>query len=323
MTRAQDRGIRYSVVVPVYRNEGSLPEVLARLAALAADREGDLEGVFVVDGSPDGSHDLLRSLLPGAGIHSQLIGLSRNFGAFSAIRVGLEAARGEYVAVMAADLQEPVEVVARIFDALESGSCDIAIGQRTGRDDPAVSAFASRMYWGLYRRFINREIPAGGVDIFGCVGPVAHQLASFPETHTSLVGLLYWMGYRRSCVPYHRAASASGQSGWTFRRKLRYMFDSIYAFTDLPILLLQFVGGLGIIVSVLIGLFVFVAWALGMIHEPGYTPVMITILASTSALLLALGVVGTYVWRTYENGKQRPRDIIAAHQSFGHDEEGE
>lgn len=292
------------------------------MAGLSVGREGCVEAVFVVDGSPDRSLDVLRTLLPLAGVHAQLLVLSRNFGAFSAIRAGLEASRGQFVAIMAADLQEPIDVVSGIFDALEAGEGDIAIGQRTGRDDPAVSAGASRAYWALYRLFVNPEIPAGGVDIFGCRREVAQQLAAFPETHTSLVGLLYWLGYRRTYVPYHRVARADGSSGWTFRKKLRYMFDSVYAFTDLPIVVLQAVGALGVIASMLIGTVVLVAWFLGLIVEPGYTPIMITILASTSALLLALGVVGTYVWRAYENSKRRPRDITTGLDLYEPDVEG-
>ena len=94
------------------------------------------------------------------------------------------------------------------------------------------------------------------------------------------------------------------------------MFDSIYAFTDLPIILLQVIGFAGTIFSLLIGLVVFVAWLFGAIKQPGYTPIMIAIAGSTSALLLALGVVGSYVWRTYENSKRRPLVVVATHEYF-------
>lgn len=309
--------IRYSVIVPVYRNRDSIPELIERLAALWRAREGCVEAVFVVDGSPDDSLGCLRAALAETPLPAQLVSLSRNFGSFSAIRAGLSLARGDYVGVMAADLQEPPEILQAFFDSLEAGECDIALGQRIGRADPAVSSLASRVYWGLYRRFVNPEIPRGGVDVFGCTAEIAARISSFTETHTSLIGLLYWIGYRRKYFPYARQARRHGKSSWTFGRKFRYLLDSIYAFTDLPIMALQAIGLIGVVGSTLVGLFVFIAWLLGNIREPGYTPLMIVLLASTSAILLALGVVGSYVARAYENSKGRPVSLVASHEFFG------
>ncbi len=310
--------IRYSVIVPVYRNRDSIPELVDRLVSLSNRRSGTVEAVFVVDGSPDDSLEVLRAKLTDGPMPAQLVSLSRNFGSFSAVRAGLTLVRGEYVGVMAADLQEPPEVIDAFFDALEGGECDIALGQRTGRKDPAVSSLASRVYWGLYRRLINREIPPGGIDVFGCTSAVASRLAEFTETHTSLVGLLYWVGYRRAYFPYVRQARQHGRSAWTLGRKVRYLFDSIYAFTDLPILLLQTIGFFGAVGSCLVGLLVFVGWLTGHVREPGYTPLMIVILATSSAILLGLGVVGSYVARAYENTKGRPVSVVASHEFFGH-----
>lgn len=310
-------GIRYTVVVPVYLNAASIPALIDRLETMHASRPGRMEAVFVVDGSPDGSLDSLRERLVGSTLDAQLLSLSRNFGSFSAIRAGLAAARGDYIAVMAADLQEPPEVVIEFFDAMETGSCDIAIGQRVARNDPAASSAASGLYWKAYRRLINPDIPEGGVDVFGCTREVATHIVGFTETHTSLIGILYWIGYRRRYFPYVRQAREHGSSGWTTSRKVRYLFDSIYAFTDLPVLLLQVIGLIGVIGSVILGLIIFVAWLVGGITQPGYTPIMIVILGSTSILLLGLGVVGSYVARGYENSKARPISIVASHEHFG------
>jgi hypothetical protein len=207
-------------------------------------------------------------------------------------------------------------VVASFFDLLERDECDVVFGERVDRDDPAMSASGSKAYWWFYRRFVNNQLPVGGVDVFGCTQRVCREVVAFSETHTSLVGLLFWVGYRRAFVPYQRVARHSGRSGWTLGRKVRYLLDSVYAFTDLPIILLQVVGAIGFVLSVLVGVVVFVAWLVGAVQQPGYTPLMIVILASTSALLLGLGVVGSYVWRTYENGKGRPLALTASHELF-------
>ena len=312
--------ICYSVIVPVYGNRDSIGELVERLVAIADGRAGRMEAVFVVDGSPDDSLDTLRRTLSNARLPAQLVALSRNFGSFSAIRAGLALARGDYIAVMAADLQEPPEIIDAFFTSLEGGECDIALGQRSGRADPAIASLSSRVYWWAYRRIVNREIPPGGVDIFGCTAEVAARVSTLSERQTSLIGLLYWIGYRRRYFPYVRQARRHGKSGWTLSRKLRYLLDSVYAFTDLPIVMLQVIGLVGVVASTLLGLIVFVSWLLGNIREPGYTPLMIVLLASTSAVLLGLGVVGSYVARAYENSKGRPVSVIASHEFLGHEE---
>ncbi|MEX5719530.1 glycosyltransferase family 2 protein [Geodermatophilus maliterrae] len=306
----------YTVVVPVYGNEATIPLLIDRLVELSADVDGLMEAVFVVDGSPDASLVLLQRLLPDSGLRAQLVTLSRNYGAFSAVRAGLEVARGEHIAVMAADLQEPTSLVRDIFARLSTGDHDVAVGVRTDRDDPALSSLAARTFWGIYRRYVQKEIPVGGVDIFGCTRQVVGQLLALRESHTSLIGLLYWLGFRRVEVPYVRQEREFGKSGWTLRKKLRYMNDSIFSFTDLPITLLLTGGLLGVVGSVCAGVAVFAAWATGSVEVPGYTPLMLMLFLLCSSILLALGIVGSYVWRTYENSKRRPGAVPMHHQHF-------
>lgn len=308
--------VRYSVVVPVYGNEATLGMVLSRLEALAQELDGPLEVVFVVDGSPDGSLLVLRRLLPTAKIPAQLILHSRNFGSFAAIRTGLAATRGRFVATMAADLQEPVELLEAFFRKLASGEYDVAVGRRTSRSDPGISQVLSRTFWSLYRRFVHKDIPPGGVDMFGCTADVATRLVALDESHSSLVGLLYWLGFRRVEVPYERVQRQEGKSGWSLRRKLRYFLDSVFSFTDVPILLLTVVGLLGGFLTVVASVVVVVARLTGVIEQAGYTPLMLVVLLSTFTLLLALGIVGSYVWRSYENSKGRPGSVAMDHEVY-------
>jgi polyisoprenyl-phosphate glycosyltransferase len=308
---------RYSVVVPVYRNEATLPALVERLEELAGELDAPLEVVFVVDGSPDGSLVLLRRLLAEQGVFSsQLIALSRNFGSFSAIRAGLAAAEGELVAVMAADLQEPVSLVRDFFEGLESGTYDVAVGTRSSRSDPGGGARASRLFWSLYRRLVQPEIPKGGVDVFACTRQVAGELVRMDESHTSLVGLVYWLGFRRLEVPYDRLPRPEGKSAWSFRRKVRYLLDSIFSFTDLPITLIIALGAVGVVVSTVAGVAVLAAWATDQIDVAGYTPLILAVFFMTSLIIIALGIVGSYVWRTYENSKGRPGAVAMSHERF-------
>jgi hypothetical protein len=148
---------------------------------------------------------------------------------------------------------------------------------------------------------------------------VATQLVRLDESHSSLIGLLYWLGFRRIEVPYQRAPRQEGRSGWSLRRKVRYFLDSVYSFTDIPITILTTIGAVGGLVTILAGFVVLVARVTGAIDQAGYTPLMLVLLLSTFSLLFGLGVVGSYVWRTYENSKGRPASVAMSHELFGVD----
>ncbi len=309
-------GTMYSVVVPVYKNEASLPDVIERLEWLQGRLDGGLEVVFVVDGSPDASAKVLRVLLPKSSLVSQLICHSRNFGAFAAIRTGFLHARGDYIAAMAADLQEPVELIETFFERLATGEWDIAIGTRVSRGDPLVSRLLSRAYWALYRRWVQRDMPAGGVDIFACSKLVAQNFAVLDESHSSLVGQLFWLGYRRVEVPYARRERVHGKSAWTAKKKIGYLLDSVFSFTGLPISIILVVGLVGSLLALAAAFVVFVSWLCGAITVPGYSALMLVLLFGTGSILFALGIVGTYVWRTFENTKNRPSSVVMLHERY-------
>ncbi len=310
----------FSVVVPVFRNEASIPDLVAELRGLGQRMDGELEVVFVVDGSPDGSLPLLCELLPRAGLRSQVLSLSRNFGSFQAITAGLAAARGEACGVMAADLQEPAELMLEFRQRLSSGDCDVVVGTREGRADPLATRLASSVFWWLYRRLVQREVPPGGVDVFGCNAAFREQLLALREHNTTLVGLVFWLGFRRQQVGYLRRARRHGRSSWSFRRRVRYLLDSGFAFADWPVRLMTLAGLLGMLTSVVLAAVVFVAHERGEIPVPGYTATVLTVMFFGGLNSLGIGVLGEYVWRTFENSKGRPGYVVAGRQQFPRDD---
>lgn len=305
-----------SVVIPVYKNSGNIPPLLAALTQLDDALHGALEVVFVVDGSPDDSYLQLATRLPKLPLQAQLLSLSRNFGSFAAIRAGLEAATGDCYAVMAADLQEPPELILDFARILQTGEVDIAVGTRTSRQDPLSSRIFSTLFWGLYRRFIQPEIPEGGVDVFGCRRNVRDQILRLPEQNSSLVGLLFWVGFTRTQVPYERRKREIGVSAWTFQKKLRYLMDSIYSFSDLPIRLLMRLGVVSLLIGVIFACVVLVGKFTGTIPVPGYAAIVLTVTFFGALNCFGLGVIGNYVWRTFENTKYRPNFIVASKTTY-------
>jgi glycosyltransferase involved in cell wall biosynthesis len=304
----------YSVIIPVYRNAEFVPQLLlefARIAEIVSTRfDMAVEFVFVVDGSPDNSYELLEGALPNAHFSSQLVLHARNFGSFAAIRTGLKAARGEYFGIIAADLQEPPELLVDFLEPMIDGRSDIVIGSRVGRSDPAVSRAFADIFWSFYRRWINPDIPKGGVDVFGCNKQVRDELLKLEESNSSLVGLVFWLGFRRSLIPYERRERVHGKSAWTFRKKLVYLLDSIFAFTDLPIRIMTMMGFAGVFFALLIGIIVAFLRISGVIDVPGYAATIIVIAFFGALNTFGLGLVGAYAWRAYENTKRRPLAVI-------------
>ncbi|WP_295827963.1 glycosyltransferase family 2 protein [uncultured Microbacterium sp.] len=306
----------FSIVIPVYGNEENIPALVSRLEGLMGELPTDTEVVFVVDGSPDGSYDALVAALPGARFRSQLLQHSRNFGSFAAIRSGLEAARGEAIGVMAADLQEPAELMIEFARALSTGALDVVVGRRTARADPALSSVGARTFWSMYRRFIARDMPPGGVDVFGCTRTVARQLVQMTEANSSLVAQLYWVGFRRGEIPYERQAREDGESQWTLRKRVKYLLDSVFAFTNIPLDVLLVGGLLGGFLVVIAAIVILGYYLAGQINEPGYVPLMLTILFSTFLTITSIGIVGAYVWRIFDNTKQRPISIVMKREEW-------
>lgn len=184
------------------------------------------------------------------------------------------------------------------------------------RSDPLLSRLASGLFWWTYHKFINREVPTGGLDVFGCTSQVRAVLTRLSESNSNLVALLLWLGFRRKFVPYERRPRLEGKSAWTVTKKLRYAFNSIFNFTDLPIRLLMILGAVGTVASLGVSLVVLITWLLKDIPVAGYTPIILAICFFGGLTLLGMGIVGEYLWLSLQNTRRRPNFICAAHDQF-------
>jgi glycosyltransferase involved in cell wall biosynthesis len=299
-----------TLVIPVYRNEESIGDLLRAVTGLHDKLAGEMTAVFVVDGSPDRCYELLRAALPMQTFKSKLALLSRNFGSFSAIRTGLQLVESERYAVMAADLQEPPELVLRMDEALRTESVDVVVGTRQSRRDPLLTRLPAQLFWAFYRKYVVPEVPIGGVDVFGCNREFRDSLLTLDERHSSLIAQIFWLGFNRKLIHYDRLERAHGASAWTFRKKMNYLMDSVFSFTDLPIRLLVRIGGMTALLAGVLGVAVAIGRLAGLIAVPGYAMTMLTIIFLGAVNLFGLGVVGSYAWRIYENTKGRPHTVL-------------
>lgn len=297
---------KYSLIIPIYYNEMNIPSLLEALKDLDYKLNYECEFVFVIDGSPDQSEAILDKNKNEYLKESKIISLSKNYGSFTAIRAGLEEARGEYVGVIAADLQEPLSLILEFFDKLSNNEFDVVFGQRLSRVDPLLKTLLSNCYWKFYNKFIIPEMPKGGVDIFACNKHVKDSLISINEMNSSLIAQLFWVGFRRGFVPYHRQERKEGESGWSFKKRFKYMLDSIFSYSDLPITVVLALGAVGLTCSIIYILILFLAYILGYISEPGFASQSILITVFGSSILFSQGILGCYIWRILENSKKRP-----------------
>ena len=299
----------YALIVPLYRSAENIPDLIEALTKLSVSLDGDLEVVAVDDGSPDGAGNLM--LTQHCSFPLKVVFHSRNFGSFTAIRTGLEHTDSTYSAVIAADLQEPPELILEFYQALLNDEADVVFGHRLERSDPLVTRITSKFFWAIYRRFVLPDIPPGGVDIFGANRKVIDAVLSIEEPNSSLVAQLFWVGFRRKLVPYKRRARQKGKSAWNMARRFRYMMDSIFSYSDFPILMVLWLGIFGCTASLLFACATIIARLLGYIEEPGYTSLAVLIVLFGSLSLFVQGVLGSYLWRALENSKHRPMRIVS------------
>jgi len=299
----------FGLIVPLYRSAENIPDLVDALAKLDDQLAGQLEVVVVDDGSPDGAGGLLLSCDHRFPI--KVVFHSRNFGSFTAIRTGLEHCSAQYVAVLAADLQEPPELVLDFYRCLAAGEADVVFGRRVGRSDPLLTRVSSTLFWSVYRRLVLPDIPSGGVDIFGANRKVVDAVLSIREPNSSLVTQLFWVGFRREFISYTRRSRHKGKSAWNFSRRFRYMMDSIFSYSDFPIMMVLWFGLFGCMVSVSIGVITVAARVVGYINEPGYTTLVVLVLLFGSLSLFVQGILGSYLWRALENTKHRPLRVVS------------
>jgi len=299
-----------SLIIPVYKNSESIPVLIKNIEKIFKNITDDKECIFVIDGSPDDSYLILKKLLPKKKFKSQLILLSKNFGSFQAIRAGLKHSRGNKFITMSADIQEPPSLILKMYKYLCNESVDIVLAARKSRKENFLSKTFSKIFWFFFSNLVFKEIPLGGIDMFGCNLVFKKNLLKLNETNSTIVGQIFWLGFRRKIINYDRLERKKGKSQWTISKKIKYFNDSFFSFTDLPIKILNRLSIFLIFLFLTLSVFVVTAKLTGLIQVPGYTMIILVICLIGSINLLCFGILGSYLWRAYENTKKRPLELV-------------
>jgi glycosyltransferase involved in cell wall biosynthesis len=310
-----------SVVIPCYNEIAVLPLLEERLRASLAEIDMPWEVVFVDDGSRDGSYERL-AFLSAVDSRFKVVRFSRNFGHQAAIAAGLSWARGEVVAVLDADLQDPPELIASCLQHWRDGD-QVVYCQREERKEGALIRLFYSAFYRILRASSKVAMPLDAGDFCLMDRRVVDVITAMPERRVFVRGLRSWAGFRQRALRYERPARAAGASKYRLGKLLALAFDGLFSFTLIPLRVATWLGILLILCSGAWGLFL-LAWRLigfrvfgfTATDLPGWTGFVLLLILFGSVQLLLLGVLGEYVGRIYEETQGRPRWVVEATHGF-------
>ena len=309
-------GPKYSLVIPVYNEEKSIPELYRRLSAVIEQLGESVEVILVNDGSRDRTLFMLRDL------HEQdprfcYISFARNFGHQIAVTAGLNFVRGEAIIVMDADLQDPPELIPTLVEKWQQGY-QVVYAQRTQRRKESwLKRFTAYMFYRILQRLADIDIPPDTGDFCLMDRKVVDVLNAMPERNRYIRGLRSWVGLQQTSVCFERDPRFAGEVKYTFRKSLSLAANGLVSFSRVPLRLSTYLGLLAAVAAVLMGVLV-LYWRIIAPTSPltGLATIMIAMFFLGAVQLVSIGILGEYVGRIYEEVKGRPLYVLSEVAGF-------
>jgi dolichol-phosphate mannosyltransferase len=305
-----------SVVIPVYNEEESLPELDRRLRSFLAELQVDIswEVVFVDDGSRDASATLLQEMALREPRY-KVISFARNFGHQIAITAGMDRAEGEAVVVMDADLQDPPEVVREMLARWREGFEVVYAVRERRLGETWFKKITAAIFYRMFRAMLGFDVALDAGDFRLMSRTVILTLRSLRERHRFIRGLVGWIGFRQTFVRYTRHERFAGTTKYPLSKMISFAVDGITSFSTLPLRMATWLGALAALLAMGLGLWAFYVKIRG-VSVPGWTTIMILVALGSSVQLLVIGILGAYVGRIYEEVQRRPLYTVAKEVNF-------
>lgn len=296
-----------SIIIPAYNEEENIPLLYERLKDIAGTSDYLFEFVFVDDGSRDRTFPLLEEL-SAKDKRVRAIKFSRNFGSHAACLAGMIHARGDACTFISADLQDPPELIQQLTEKWELGF-DVVMGVREweGRS----LRILPRIYWKLVRRFALKNMPESGTDVFLIDRKVVNAVTSMMEKNTSIFGLILWSGFNQTLISYNKQARQKGVSKWTLGKKIKLFIDTFVSFSYFPIRSISIIGILFALLGFFYAFFIILNRVFFSMPVEGWASLMVVLLMVSGVQLVLLGVLGEYLWRSFDETRKRPPFIIS------------
>lgn len=299
---------KLSIIIPVYWNEDTLLLLYEDLKKKVLNNLEDYEIVFVDDGSEDKSWEVMNEIKK-SDSKVQCVRLSRNFGEHSAILAGLSVCSGDCAVTKQADMQEDAEIILQMYDSWRNGN-KIVLAVRKGREDGFLTRLFAGLYYRIVQKLINKNMPDGGCDCYLLDRQVIDMILSLDEKNSSLTLQVLWVGFKTDKIYFYRREREIGKGRWTLSKKFKLVLDSMISFSYIPIRIMWIIGILFFVFAVVMGINVLIEWFTVGTPVAGWTSLMCVVLCSSGLILLMLGLLGEYIWRTFDAARKRPPFII-------------
>lgn len=302
---------KLSVVIPCYFNEDNIPVTVRELVANEAGfpPEVTFEYVFVNDGSGDNTLGALRraqATYPGK---VRIVDLAANVGSYNAIVAGMAHASGDCLAIITADMQDPPELMVQMYDYWKKGF-KLVIGNRQDREETGLSQMLAKTFHWLMKHLALKNIPDGGFDFVFFDRQVSDEVVALRERNSNVFYLMVWLGFPYVNIPYVRRKREIGTSRWTLSKKVKLLIDSLLAFSYFPVRAISVVGLVLGMVALIYGLYIIALKFVSPAEPAGWTTLMAVVLFVSAFQMVALGVIGEYVWRGLDAARGRPLYVV-------------
>lgn len=301
-----------SIIVPCYNEEESIPffyKEIIKQDSFFHDKDVELEFIFVNDGSKDKTVIAVRKLFEkDSRVH--LISFSRNFGKEAAIFAGLERAKGDYVVLMDADLQDPPEILPEMYGYIEQGYDSVATRRVDRKGEPLIRSFFARRFYGLMRKISKTEIVDGARDYRLMTRQVVDAILSMKEYNRFSKGIFGWVGYETKWLEYENVERVAGETKWSFWKLFLYSLDGIMAFSTVPLSIASIFGILFCVAAFAFMIFIFIRALIYGDPVAGWPSMMCIISFIGGVQLLCIGIMGQYMSKLYMEVKDRPKYLI-------------
>jgi glycosyltransferase involved in cell wall biosynthesis len=300
-----------SIIIPCYNEQEALPFLFEELKKLAVSMpEQDFEFVFVNDGSRDNTLSVFKDLRR-ADSRVRFLSFSRNFGKEAAIYAGMEASKGDYVAMIDADLQDPPSLIKGMYHTLQTEDYDCVATRRTDRKgEPKVRSFFAKMFYRLINRISDTKMVDGARDFRLMTRQMVDAILELKEYNRFSKGIFGWVGFNTKWIEYENVERVAGNTKWSFWGLFFYSLEGIIAFSTKPLILASISGFFFFFVSVVMIIYIVIKRI--MFYEPvaGYASTVCLIFFIGGIQLLCLGILGQYLSKLYLEAKRRPVYIV-------------
>ncbi len=300
-----------SVIIPVYFNEGSIKSTyhVLKEKILFYFPQLTFEIIFIDDGSRDNSYTEMCEIKKNDD-NVTIIQFTRNFGQVSAFYAGYQFSKGKGVINLAADLQEPPELIISIINSFINKEAMIIAGKRIDRAESYYRKKTSQFFYFFMKKLSFSNMPNGGFDIVMLDQKVKEFILASKESNPFWQGQILWSGYSVKFIPYNRQKREIGKSRWTFSKKIKYLLDGILNYSYAPLRFFSIIGIISFVLGVIYSIIIVISYFIGDSPFKGWAPIMIIILLFSGLQLMVTGLIGEYLWRVFEQTKNRPKYII-------------